>query len=243
MDVKGLEQLRDALKGMERQIPFAASLGLNKLAYAVKADVEKELATKLDRPTPYVLGGLFVQKATKTRLEAVVAPKTTSKGRAAPVADILRPQVMGGMRDLHTKAFERGLRKLGAMGPNELVVPGPGCELDEFGNPSRKQLRVILNQLSGMWAAKYQAKGNKGRAAAEGKAGGTFFVLRKGGKPGIYQREMFGRNITPVFLFKTSVTYRERIDLKRVAQGTVDREAEAQFAAAINEAVTSAIRK
>jgi len=67
--------------------------------------------------------------------------------------------------------------------------------------------------------------------AAQRKAGGRFFVVLPGqGKrqPGIYQRELIGRNITPVFIFVRSANYKRRFDFdglsRRVADATLPQE-------------------
>ncbi|WP_246797466.1 hypothetical protein [Burkholderia perseverans] len=57
---------------VQRQLPFAASVALNKTANVAKQALADEMCDVFDRPTPYTLRSLRVRRATKRQLVARV---------------------------------------------------------------------------------------------------------------------------------------------------------------------------
>jgi hypothetical protein len=121
-----------------------------------------------------------------------------------------------------------------------VTVAGQGANLDGYGNISRGQLTQILSQLKINTTAGYDRamKAGKKGIAAQRRAGGRFFVVNPGKRiqAGIYQREFYGKNITPVIIFTRQATYKPRFDFYGVAQKTskavLEKHLETSFAAA-----------
>src|SRR5262245_39031822 len=114
LDVRSnIKQLTQGLTQVQReQVPFATALALTRTAQVMQAAQITEMQRVFDRPTPFTLNALFVSPATKRRLEASVyfkdfAPKGTPAGK------YLRPQIMGGGRNL--KRMERLLQGKGLL--------------------------------------------------------------------------------------------------------------------------------
>lgn len=226
---------------VEKRLLFATALTLTRVTGRVKAAEQLELRRSLDRPTPWTLNSLFLEKATPERLTARVWLKDErAVSTGTPASRYLTPQIEGGKRTL--KSFELALQRAGHMPTGTYAVPGEGAKLDGYGNPSLQQILQILSQLQVQLVLGYDRSLPKGtdkrtlskRRRAFGRAGGQFVAFRDGwGKlpPGIYlatgrdfgARLGYGRTgrLKAVFLFKRRVTYHARVDWWGVAQRTV----------------------
>jgi hypothetical protein len=230
----------------DRRFNAAIATALTRTAVHVRNAVQAEMPRVLDRPTPYTLRQLRYVPATADRLAAAVGFNvvnvTDERGATiafrdlgpgeTPAGKYLTPQIEGGSRRL--KRLEVALRAAGALPDGWLTVPGQGARLDAYGNVSRGQVVQVLSQLRIQLVAgsnRNMSGDARKQIAAQRKAGGRFFVVLPGqGKrqPGIYQRELIGRNITPVFIFVRSANYKRRFDFdglsRRVADATLPQE-------------------
>jgi hypothetical protein len=225
--LEGLKETQQSLRGFsDRRMAATLATALTRTAVEVRAGVQRELPRVFDRPTPYTVNSLFVKPARADRLEAEVFFKDeygTSR-LGIPATKYLLPEVRGGAR--RSKGFEKALRKAGVLPFGRFAMPAAGAQLDAYGNVSRGQLIQILSQLRITLTAGHNrnmGQGAKG-IAAQRNAGGRFFVKRdrKGGPPGIYQREFLGRNVTPVFVFTRPASYRPRFPFDAIAGRIAD---------------------
>lgn len=218
-----------------RQVPFAASVALNKTARLAQADIRTEMQRVLDRPKPYTLGGTFVKNSTKQSLTAIVGLKDmASTGRAA--ATYLAPLLSGTPR--RQTGWERALRAMGAIPSGMRAVPAVGAKLDGYGNMNRAQVTEIMGSLrSGM-------RSFKGRGKRVNAAG--YFVVMPGSsahlKPGIYYRvERPGESvIRPVVVFVKVAKYKQTIRPHAVVSRCADRNFKREFDAALASAMATA---
>lgn len=229
----------------KRQHRYAVAVALTKTAQLVKEAEVETLKKTLDRPTPYTLKSLYMERATKQKLQARVWFKDESTGSGIPATKYLYPHVDGGARA--PKRFEKALQAAGHLPNGWLAMPGQGANLDSYGNMSRGQIIQILSQLRVTLTAGYtrnMAFGQKS-IAPQRKAGGRFFVIKPGGRtqPGVYQREFFGRGITPVMIFapESGTDYKARFPFAEVAEKTVSRHFGDQFSAALDQAMATAL--
>lgn len=172
----GLRERLQTLDRLEReQLPFAAALALTRTAQVVAGDLRTQMQVVFDRPTPATLDSLFIQPATKQKMEARVWIKdglssgaggqsvgrqgAWGKGRAA--IKWLTPEVFGGPRD--DKGIEALLRRRGVLGNGQYVMPGDKLPLDQYGNVSRGQLNKILSGAKLFAEEGYSAKSDAGR--------------------------------------------------------------------------------
>lgn len=243
-----------------RQLPFALSLAINRVAKSIADEERAEMRRIFDRPTPYTIGALRVAAATKQSPTARVWFKDeTSKG--TPADRFLLPQVEGGARS--HKRFERALQRIGILAANEYAVPAAGAKLDAYGNMSRGQIVQILSYLRAFGEQGYRAnstettraklaKGTRSRRGIEyfvSRGRGTWFGRRawKFGRMqnlprGVYVRTPFGfgQAIKPVLLFVSKAQYHKRFDFYGVAERTTDRDFERELRRAVDEALASA---
>lgn len=257
VQVDGLRSVIDKFGAAGRQLPFATSLALNRLAQQFIRDMRPEMRDSFNRPTPYTLNSLRqFGLATPQRLQAVVDFKNRG-GTGAGVgvtrdADkYLRYQVHGGQRRL--KSFERALVAIGAMPGDMYAVPGPGAQRDAYGNVKAGQIVAILSyfrafQQDGQGWRMNSTAATRARMArgTRNRLGYRYFVGRPGGRAGalgIYQDVRIGpgvRELLPVFFYVKSARYEPRLDLKTTLQRTVRQHGTRIFQAAFKQALDTA---
>lgn len=251
IQMDGLDKALKSVDGLEKQVRFAASLTLNKLASGpVREALRHEMADSLDRPTPFTLRSIAVtQLATRDNPVALLDFKDVAGGQR-PASDYLRWQVQGGQRRL--KAFEVMLRSMGVLPGGYFAVPGSGAKFDAYGNVSRGQIVALLSYFRAFpedgrgWkmnsTAATRAKMAKGTRS---RPGYRYFVGRPGGRGqlGIYQDVKLGRGVhelLPIFLFVQWTRYEPRLDLQYAAQLAVERNAPAVFRQSLAQALRTA---
>ncbi|MBS8228419.1 hypothetical protein [Vannielia litorea] len=137
------------------QLPFATAMALNDTAADVKDAEETELAKALDRPTPFTRRGLFVSRASKRKLTAIVGFKDIQ-------AAYLALQVEGGRRSPKGRAIlvpvGQRLNKYGNMprGAVARMLKRPDVFVASKSDPKTKHLRPGI----------YQRNSRKGRRNA-----------------------------------------------------------------------------
>lgn len=241
-DVTGLDEALQELteRFSERRLAAAVATALTRTAGQVRDEVRAEMQRVFDRPTPYTLGSLFVSPATATprKLWADVFFKDDRAGSGTPATRYLLPQVEGGTR--RAKRYEIALRMAGHLPDGYVTVPGQGARLDAYGNISRGQIIQVLSQLritlvAGSTRNLSFDAGKQIRA--QRKAGGRFFVVKPGARiqPGVYQRELFGRNITPVLIFVRSASYQPRLRFAAIARQVSERNLPGNLRSAIDD--------
>lgn len=217
--IKGLPEIQAAIKEFsERRLAAALATALTRTAVDVKTVLQAALPSVFDRPKPYTLNSLYTRGATAARLVASTYFKdeTAASNAGTPATKYLLPHVDGVKR--RTKRFEVALQAIGALPAGWVTVPGAGAKLDAYGNVSAGQIIQVLSQLRITMVSGYSRNMSfnaRKQIAAQRKAGGRFYVVKpgeRGGTPGVYQRELFGRNVTPVLLFVQSAAYKKRFD-------------------------------
>lgn len=243
-----VDKLAGWLSDLQRkQIPFAASVAINRTAELVKSAEELEIRDVFDRPTPLTRSAVFVKRSNKQSLEAVVGLKDyAAKGTAA--SKYLATEITGGVRRL--KRFERALRAVGVLPEGMFALPGTGIELDAYGNISPGLITQILSYFKAFPEAGYKANITAARRAklkkgTKSKRGFEYFVGRPGDGRlplGIWRRinTGFGSAVKPVMIFVERAGYEALLDFVYVASQTVEREFPRQFRAALDEALRSA---
>lgn len=248
-----IQEVVKALGAAESQLPFAAAKALTKTGQQVKVAEQLEIASNVTSPTPYTSRAVYLQTATKTRLEARVWLKDGNRPE-----HYLLPLIEGGSRPL--KRFEQRLRMLGYMGADERAVPGTAMQLDAYGNVSRGQIVKILSQLrTDVVSGVSQNATNSKRSKAK-RATVQYFASQGSGSqhPGWAQRKraMFGQHlprgvwerrvhawgssVRPVLLFVKGTAYTKRIDFFGVAIRVIDQNLKANAERAVGEAMATA---
>jgi hypothetical protein len=237
MQPKITVDLSGFLRGIENlktnQLPYATSTAINRTLNDAKAAVVAELGQALDRPTPWLFGGVRLQFSTKSSLKGAITLGANKRAGA-----VVHHAVPAGTRP--AKGLELALRGMGLLPSGAFAVPTQAAPLDQFGNVPRSFVKQVLTALqTGGGAA--AAKGQRVRKKL-GRAGIAFFV----GKPnsnaplGIWERRQFasGTSLRPVFVFVQSARYPTRLGFTQ----TVERVVEARFAEHFRAAFADAVK-
>ena len=249
VEIKGLDQLFQKLDDFEKsQFLYAAARAITKTGQDVKDALIKEMSRVFDRPTPYVLGSLYVRPAKKNDLSAFVYPKD-ARGKATPAKKLLYPETEGGPR--HIKRFERALQARGILPRGTYVTPGAAADLDAYGNISAGQIRQILSYFGAaemtMGYTANMTEKDKARLAKGTKSKRGFAYLVSNGRGerashlpyGIYKRTGFawGSAIKPIFMFVRKPSYKSIYKFFEVGQKVAGETFSKNFREAINEAL------
>jgi hypothetical protein len=219
-----LERERDRLTRVARRVVY-------ELAHRAVLDIKADMPRTFDRPTPWVVNGVYVAPL-RSENSATVDWKPGSAG-STPAEKILRAQIEGGQRNL--KRFER----LFALRPGYSVVPGKWAELDQYGNIKPSQLVQILSFLRlfsevGFTANRSRRLRNRGRRT---RAGAEYFIRPIGATqathpstwhlpPGVYRVDASqGGAPLLVLAFVRAARYRPRFAPARIVRETVARDA------------------
>lgn len=234
---KGIKELSEDLKRIEKQIPFATALALTRTAQLVKKGTLDVMRKRLDRPTPITMNSIYVKPATKSKLEARVWFKD-AWGSGIPADRYMQAAVYGGTR--RHKRFEAALIARHIMQPNQYAIPQKEF-LNQYGNITGGLAKKVL---SGLGAAEtisgYQANATNSRRSRKKGNAERFFVwhgLDRSG--GIWERKgtAWGDAIRPVFLFTDAARYRARIPFEKIASNIVKAHLQREFGKALTEAL------
>lgn len=235
------------------QMPYATAVALTRTAKAAKEEIERQLPSLIDRPTPYTMRGFRLYPATKRKLLAEVDFRPAF-GKGTSARDYLSPLVYGGERKL--KAFERSLKQAGLLPSGYAALPGAAAKIDGYGNMAPGQIVQILSYFKAFGEQGYSANmTDKKRAALArgskrtGKRGVAYFSGRPGNGRlplGIWQRISFGAAgsaIKPVIIFLPKPTYRQQLDVPGIAKRVIDERFAQELKIAVGQAQRTAIPK
>lgn len=218
VDIRGMEALKAHLKGMGKQVNYAASRSINATAKKVADAMPAELERALDRPTPFTKRGVRVLRyASKSKLEATV-------GFMDAQAKYMTLQIDGGTRQ---------------PGRGGLKIPA-AIRLNEFGNIPRgiiAQLVAVARKEQGM--KKATSRKIQVSAKLEIFYGDPKDQTGKNWPRGIYK--IANGALIPLILFPQVVArYRAKFDFQGKAKAVVAKEWHKQFDIALAEALRTA---
>ena len=220
-----------------RQLPFAMSLGLNRVAKRTQVAERSAMSRVFDRPTPFTLNALRIEAAKKDRLQARVWFRDWA-AKGTPAERYLMPQVIGGAR--RDKRFEMRLKHAGLLPKGMQLVPGSAAPLDAYGNVQRRVYTQILSQLQ----AQGDAAQNENRSSRRrSKTAGRYFWGNPGGRGlGVWQRIKFGFGtaVRPVFRAVPINRYKPRFAFFDIAEREAAAAYEPELVAAIEQAIRTA---
>jgi hypothetical protein len=190
---------------------------LNKTAKLIEGELQNEMKTVFDKPTPYALRGFRILFAKPGNPESAIKLKDEVVRGGAPALNFLGPQIIGG--DRKHKRLEKAFVAAGILNEGSFLIPGKGARKDQFGNMQRQQIQEILAQTRTYRDTQQRSKKKSGRG------GNQYFVGRSFDGPGrIVYRGVTGRAI-PVLIPVKNVSYKKRFDFF----GVVGREFDKNF--------------
>nr|WP_294864363.1 hypothetical protein [uncultured Pseudogulbenkiania sp.] len=242
VEMKGMETLHrilDKLGEVERrQLPFATALGLNAVAERIRRGEREVMRQRFDRPTSYTLDSLYVRRASKSKLVAEVSIKDEAF-KAAPAANWLRSEIDGGER-----RQKRSERALSIVGLGRYWTPGPGAQMDGYGNVGRGFIVKMMSALKAFGEQGYVANRAKGKRSQRKARNFDIFVGAPEGEPlGVWQRVAMGHGteLKPLmWIHNEAPAYRVRFPFDKIAANIYQAHAPAEFEKALREAMATA---
>jgi hypothetical protein len=256
VEFKGLKELISDMDDLaKKQVPFALSRALNKTAEDMKAEMVREMPSRMDRPTPFTMNALYIRYANKGRLAAEIGYKDKSQaGKGNPAANWMQPQVEGGPRNI--KRFERALQMRNILPRGMYIAPGEACPLDAYGNIPGSFIVQILSYFRAFGEQGYRAnitdkrKASLKRGSKKSGFGFEYFVAKPNEgwstsqhlPPGIWKRVQFagGSAIKPIMMFVKTPSYQKRFPFYGIATKVIDNKLMQHFDAEMREAIRTA---
>ena len=211
------------------RIPSITRNALNDVAEdAVGAEIAK-IRGVFDRPTAFTERAVVFPRhlrATKDRLEAVVMLRDESSG--TPPAKYLAPEVRGGARP--PKPFEKRLRAMGVMRPDEFATIAMGYRRNAYGNIPGPTYVAMLSQLKAFAEVGFKMNETSRSRKRAGKARSRRYFVpaeESGLRRGVYQR--VGNKVQAVLIFVSQPTYRRRYDFGQATRAKAERTFAAYF--------------
>lgn len=239
IDLSGITRLQSDMRRAQKQLRYAVAVALTRTVKIAQSDVVREMGRRFDRPTPFFLRSIWTRPATKANLEAMVYLKDLPFGKnRLSAAYMLGHEFTGGARN--AKAAEKWLARAGLISASERVVPAAAARLDRYGNMSRGQIQQILSQLrAGPDPYAYASASPRSRRNV--RRAGRIFWSRGGHLPrGAWIDLGRVKGIKPLLLVVSGTNYRKRIDMPSIVAARVTRSFNAQFAAALTDAIRTA---
>jgi hypothetical protein len=117
---RAIDMLREQLP---RGMPYVVSTMLTRLAGRGRDQVKAAMPTAFDRPTPFTVRGVYIQRATNQSLSAAVFVPESQLERGKATSEYLRPGVFG-TTSRQQKRTEYLLSRAGYLPPGWVTTPG-----------------------------------------------------------------------------------------------------------------------
>jgi hypothetical protein len=238
-DVNPILQKLDRMQRLE--VPFAASLALNRVGASVKERLQAEMRSTFNRPkpVPFTLNSLYVKASTKTNLEVEIGIRDFAP-KGNPASKYLAPQIYGGQA--YDTRFQKSLKFKGLLGSGMYAIPTQSDLLrrNQYQNVTPAQYTEILYSLS---AFRDSTSFVYAKYAKRKRATQYFAVKTKTGKlyPGIYLsnvKEGFEKD-RAMFWFTRTPTYTGEFKFFDVAKGHAGSIWNKEFGRALSQAIAS----
>ncbi len=230
--VTGLEDVKGYFTALAKnQIPYASMLAINDVAFNVMRKQQELIKSVFPTAKPQTAKNIFVRKATKDLLSAVVHfDQIYNKG----VDEYMEANISGGRR-----VMKPSERRLGTF-----YTPGKGAKLDKYGNMKGGQITQVLSRMGRFGdVAGYNMNQTAASKKRRGSKAAEFFMIqqKRGGLlPGVYQR-LEGRGVLPIMFFiKQAPQYKAVWPFYKAGQEVVDRTLRPAFEARIAQALRTA---
>ncbi len=245
-----------------KQANFAMAKTLTQVARLAEKQIQEELASKLDRPTPWTIKSTFVRPANKKAdvLLSYVGLKDRGQVKSAgSAAEVIGQNFLGGQRKF--KRFEGALLSAGVLKKGQVVVPGEAAPLDQYGNVKRSFIVQMMSYLGVFGEQGYKANATAKRKQNLAKVGRSengfktisgvvYFISRGPGMwfgrmqhlpAGIWQKSgIHGIDVRPVFLFVDGGNYEKRIDILAIASTVHQDQAATLYSVNFRQAISTA---
>ena len=116
----GLDRIKSKFMAHAKQVEYATMIAVNNVAFRARDAVVDRMRQVFSNPTPWVLGGVRVKKATRTKLSATVDLDFWGNKQGVAVEKILEAEIHGGLRN--SKRHEVALTRAGILPAGMRIV-------------------------------------------------------------------------------------------------------------------------
>ena len=218
-----------SLEELDNELRYFASIAINDTAFEIKNKEIALMRASFDRPTPWLLKSLVIDKANKANKNKLVAIIDKNQF-TEPVEHILSPHMDAGQRGQNVTELRLKSK----------VVVGRDVKLNQYGNLAPSTYNKILSQLKLQRDPTSNAT-NSSRSKKNRK-NSTYFLLsdKKGlgkrlGRKIVFERK--GDSIIPTLIFIQRPSYQKIFPYVTTAQKIFDR----IFTFNINIAISKAL--
>ena len=187
------------------EVPYAASVAINRVAVLAKDAIRAEMPRAFDRPVPFTLNSLYLKVSTKTNLEAELGLRDFAP-KGNPASKYLAPQIYGG--PAYATRFQKSLRFKGILAPTRYAIPTQSDNLrhNMYGNVSPGMYTEILYKLK---AFRDMSAFSYGKHSKTKRQVNNIFVITEGNTksnlyPGIYDRRGIKNKEGALFYFRNT---------------------------------------
>ena len=199
------------------EVPYAASVAINRVAVLAKDAIRAEMPRAFDRPVPFTLNSLYLKVSTKTNLEAELGLRDFAP-KGNPASKYLAPQIYGG--PAYATRFQKSLRFKGILAPNRYAIPtqSDNLRVNQYGNVSPGMYTEILYKLK---AFRDMSAFSYGKHSKTKRQVNNIFVITEGNTksnlyPGIYYRPGMKNKEGALFYFRDTPKFIGKFPFHRI---------------------------
>jgi len=143
-DLNGVMRKLDRMKQI--QVPFAASLALNRMAKDIRDDLKEKMKGTFQNPVPFTLNSLYIKASSTKNLEIEVGLKEFAP-KGNPASKYLLPSITGS--PAYDTRFQKSLRYKQLLQPGMYAIPTQSDYIrrNQYGNMMPSQYTEILYSL------------------------------------------------------------------------------------------------
>jgi len=222
------------------EVPYAASVAVNRVAVLAKDAIRAEMPRAFDRPVPFTLNSLYMKVSTKANLEAEVGLRDFAP-KGNPASKYLAPQIYGG--PAYATRFQKSLRFRGILAPNRYAIPtqSDNLRLNQYGNVSPGMYTEILYKLK---AFRDMSAFSYGKHSKVKRKGADIFAITEGNTksslyPGIYDRRGIKNKEGALFYFGKTPQFISKFPFHRIGGEAAANNWNKEFGGALAMALAS----
>lgn len=226
-------EVMSQLAKRSRQIPFATSLALTRIAHQIRDAQKLEMRAVFDRPTPFTMNAFQVVPAVKARLVSEVRYKDELNSTSPN--HYLETQVRGGVRP--KKRYEMRIGAALNQYSFAAIIPTRNANRDRYGNWSAGQRMKVLSALT----AQGDVLSNETAASRKrNPKRATYYVGTRGSLTGVFRSRRSVEDDLILMFVKTTPIYHSRFAFHGVAKRAFDLNWRTTFDAAMTRAIQTA---
>jgi hypothetical protein len=219
------------------QFPFALSKALTATAWDAYWDIRSQLPIIFDRPTPWTIKAMYVQKATKHSLYAELGYKEWAHKGTASVK-IMGHFVRGGTRPF--KRSEKLLQQKSLIPKGHFLIQSKAATKNQYGNIPASKYNQMLSGVGAQLDTAQRSSRTSARRKTRNNAQRFFVGTPRGGNRAFAVYERLRGKLRPLFMVSARASYKPRYNIRRMVETTIRQNFERNLNVAMEYAIRTA---